>query len=400
MLVYMYKSHLETQIYKHNTLHNLNHCLIRPLFRSYGTKQIRPTTDSLEFRTEFLKNKCGLSGKALITVSKCLTFDSSNTRPDSVLDLFRSFGFTQTSIARIVSIRPRCLEEYIPENAFKPKLDFLLSKDLTQAEVVAIVTQNPHILTSSLHNHIIPSLELLLSITGCYPNVAAVLKCNPYVLTDNQKSFLLNTNSLIALGVPPSQILKLVKTCRGLFCKPHDKFRKAVFKLKDMGFDLKSSYFLNAIHTMCFVSDSTWESRCLLFRSFGFSNDEILSMFKKLPQIMCYKEKTINTKMEFFLNKLQWTLSRFLNNPAVLVYSLEKRIIPRCSVLQVLVSKNSTSKSYMLSTIFAMSERKFIENFVTAHKDEVPGVVEAYQGKLRYDEYTFKPKGQLRLKPA
>ncbi|KAK1369183.1 hypothetical protein POM88_035275 [Heracleum sosnowskyi] len=159
-----------------------------------------------------------------------------------------------------------------------------------------------------------------------------------------------------------------------------------------MGFDLESSYFCKAVRTLCYVTESAWESRCVVFRSFGFSDSEILSMFKKLPHIMSYSEKILNEKMEFFLNKMQWTPLRLLSSPVVLDYSLKKRTIPRCSVLQVLVSKNRTSESYMLSTLLVMSEKKFIKHFVTAHKDEVPGVVKAYQGKLTFDEYTFKQK--------
>ncbi|KAL8108532.1 uncharacterized protein LOC141673826 [Apium graveolens] len=157
-----------------------------------------------------------------------------------------------------------------------------------------------------------------------------------------------------------------------------------------MDFDLDSSYFNHALRALCFTPDSTWESRCALFQSLGFSNHEILSMFKKMPGLMLYNKKTITGKMEFFLNKLQWTPFRLSSYPSVLGYSLEKRTIPRCSVLEVLVSKSNTSESYMLSTILAMTDRKFIINFVTPYKDKVPGVVEAYQGMLRFDEYTFK----------
>lgn len=120
-------------------------------------------------------------------------------------------------------------------------------------------------------------------------------------------------------------------------------------------------------------------------------------MFKKLPPVMSYTEKNIKEKMEFFLNKLQWTPFRLSSYPAVIAYSLEKRTIPRCSVLQVLVIKNITSETFTLSSILVMAERKFFEDFVIAHKDEVPEVLEAYQGKLRFDEYTFKQTGHVSL---
>lgn len=164
-----------------------------------------------------------------------------------------------------------------------------------------------------------------------------------------------------------------------------------------MGFDLSSSYFISAVKALTLINDSAWDSRCELFRSFGFSDYEILSMFKKLPSIMCFSEKKIIQKMEFFLYKLQWPLSRLVSNPAVVNYSLEKRTIPRCSVLQVLVLRNCTSRRFMISTILAMTEQRFVKDFVNPHKDKVPEVVEAYKGKVIFDEYTFKQKGELSL---
>ncbi|KAK1369188.1 hypothetical protein POM88_035280 [Heracleum sosnowskyi] len=394
MLVCLCKSHLQTLIPE---LHIL-HFLTRPISRSYRPKRII-TKDSLEFTNSFLKNKCGLSGKALIKASKFFDFNSSYPRPDSVLDLFRTYGFPPSSITKIITYYPRILQCY-PHKAIQPKLDYLLSISASQSEVVDIVTKFPNILKRSLCNHLIPFVNQLKCLTGCYPSVVAFLKCNPVVLGMNTtNSTLLNIKFLVTLGVSHSQILKFLKMYGHAPNMPNDKFRDVVLKLKDMGFDLESSYFLTALRSLTCINDSTWKSRCVLFKSFGFSDQETVSMFKNLPTVMCYTEKTIIDKLEFFLNKLQWTTYRLSNCPAVLTYSLEKRTIPRCSVLQVLASKNITSKSRMLSSIVIMTDREFIKNFVTAHKDEVPGIMEAYQGKLRFDEYTFKQKGQLRLKP-
>lgn len=61
--------------------------------------------------------------------------------------------------------------------------------------------------------------------------------------------------------------------------------------------------------------------------------------------------------------------------------------------MQVLVLKSSTSESYNLSTVLWMTESTFFKNFVSAHKVELPELIEACQGKLKFDEYTFKQKG-------
>ncbi|KAK1359432.1 hypothetical protein POM88_043906 [Heracleum sosnowskyi] len=370
MLVCLYKSQLQTLIL------NLN---LRPFVRNYRTKRII-TTDSSEFRNSFLKKQCGLSGKSLIRASKHVNFDSSNQRPHSVVNIFRIFGFPPSNITKIITRYPRILQCY-PHKAIQPKLDFLLSILASQSDVVDTVTRNPFILERSLDNHLIPFVNQLKCLTGCYPSTAAFLKCNPVVLTkNNSESSMLNIKFLVTLGVPSSQILKVLKMYGHASTTPHDRFRDVVLKIMDMGFDLSSSYFLHALRTLTFMEDSTWESKCVLLKSFGFSDQEILFMFKRLPQVMCFSEKAIIMKLEFFLNKLQWTTFRLSSNPGVLAYSLEKRTIPRCYVLQALVLKSSSNESYSLSTILSWSDRRFIEYFVTAYKDEVPEIMEAYKG--------------------
>ncbi|KAK1369057.1 hypothetical protein POM88_035149 [Heracleum sosnowskyi] len=390
----MYNSHLQTLTFRHQ---KLNHCSIRPIICSVSTKTIVPTNvDSSDFKISFLENKCGLSGKALVNACKYLDFDSSNQRPDSVLQLLQTFGFPPDSITKIIAREPLLLKKYHPQNILKPKLDYLFTVFHPQAEVVAVITRNPGILLRSLTNHLIPSVNLLNSVTGSYTNTLYVLKTNPSILGHNlSKTLLLNTQFLSTLGVSHSQIINILRSY-GRFpalAQPHDKFCNFVLKLKDMGYDLETSRFRRAVRISWCLTDSKWESRCVLFRRFGFSDHEIMSMFKKLPEIMVYTDKIINEKLHFFLNKLRWTPSRLSYYVHDLSYSLEKRIIPRCSVLQVLVSKSSMSESYTLSSILKMTEKGFIEVFVTAHKNKVPSVMEAYQGKLRFDLYTYKQKG-------
>lgn len=139
----------------------------------------------------------------------------------------------------------------------KPKLDFVLSISQSKDEVV-LVTETPLVLTKSLNNYLKPSFSLLNSVTGSNPNTLSVLKCNPHRLNHNiPKSFLLNTQFLLTLSVPHSQTLKMLRTYGQVLGTTQDKFRNVVLKLVDMGFDLKSSYFLHALHSLAYNNNST-----------------------------------------------------------------------------------------------------------------------------------------------
>jgi mTERF domain-containing protein len=63
-------------------------------------------------------------------------------------------------------------------------------------------------------------------------------------------------------------------------------------------------------------------------------------------------------------------------------YSLEKRIIPRCSVVQVLLLKGSTNENFSLSYVLFRAEERFLKIFVTKHLNQVPQLLSVYQGKV------------------
>lgn len=369
-------------------------------FRTYTYRTIctTATTNTFPLKTTFLK--FGLSEKTHFRASNVVPLQSCSdkNRPGAVLKLFQDFGFSQTDITRINSKQPHILT-FHPDKYIKPKLDFLVSITKSESDVVSIVSKNPLILKRSLNNHLVPFFGMLKSATGSDENAAAAIICNPFLLSFClSASFLQNIEFLQIVGVPQSQILKLITKYGQAVGEQHGKFCKVVLKVKDMGFDVSSSYFLDAVRTLSFLSDVAWESRCEIYRSYGFSDDDIFTMFKKHPTVMSYSEKRIRELLEFFVYKLGWSPSRLSNSPNVLQYSLHHRIVPRCSVLQALVSKKCNNKSMMVTSLLAMTDSRFLEEFITAYKDEVPEVMDAYGGKLRFDEYNFEPERKAKFK--
>ncbi|KAL8104479.1 uncharacterized protein LOC141677196 isoform X2 [Apium graveolens] len=332
------------------------------IINSNKTISLAVTTDSLTLTTPLLEQSSDENGH------------------NSVIKLFETFGFSETHISRIIRKQRRILTCH-PQSYVKPKLDFLLSITHSQSDVGDIVAKNPVMLTKSLKNHIIPLFTSLKSVTGSDQDAVAAIKRNPFLLSNCiSTTFLQNFEFLQKLGVPQIQIVKLITEYGQSIGENHDKLCKVLLKVKDMGFDLSSSYFLDAVRSFSFLSDLAWESRCEMFRSFGFSDDDIIAMAKKHPVIMSYSERRMQELLEFFVQKLQWSATRLSTTPNVLRYSLKRRIIPRCSALQALVSSNCKSKRLMLTYIVTMTESKFLESFVTAYKDEVPEVMDAYLG--------------------
>ncbi|WZZ13390.1 hypothetical protein YC2023_106479 [Brassica napus] len=60
---------------------------------------------------------------------------------------------------------------------------------------------------------------------------------------------------------------------------------------------------------------------------------------KRYPQCLGLSVETVKKKTEFLVNGMNWPLKAVVSNPAVLGYSLEKRMAPRCNVIKALMSK-------------------------------------------------------------
>lgn len=69
------------------------------------------------------------------------------------------------------------------------------------------------------------------------------------------------------------------------------------------------------------------------------------------------------------------------NYPNILLFSLEKRIVPRFAVMQVLMSRCVIQKQLNLYTLLVGSELNFLNKFVTKYEEVVPELLMAYQGK-------------------
>ncbi|EEF51814.1 conserved hypothetical protein [Ricinus communis] len=366
----------------------------------------------------YLQKSRGLSLESAVSASKKLELDSTK-KPDLVLNLLRKYGLTQThikylitnrpillladkdntlksnlevfkslgisgnSLAKMLSKEPRVLDvdaktvvEFFRENGFsdkqitiltmkrpilylcrahknfKPKLEFFKSLGFSELDIAQILSAEPYILERSLENTIMPCVQVLRRVVGDDSNVLKVIKASYRILEVNVKKMLEPNMLLLANhGVPES-------------------------------FDIE------AVRSMSMTNKALWDRKLEAYRSFGLSNDEIHLAFKLQPMCMLSSEKKIRKLMDFFVNKLNISPSVISKNPNLMLLSLEKRILPRCSVLNILMSKELINEGFKLIYMLRMTEKMFGKNVVTKYQDLVPEIVEAHQGRVEFQGFS------------
>jgi mTERF domain-containing protein len=191
-----------------------------------------------------------------------------------------------------------------------------------------------------------------------------------------------NIALLRQLGAPPSTISYLVTTHPSSAFSKHTKFVEAVQQVMEMGFDPMKMLFVEAIQVLLKMKKPKLESRFELYKRWGWSKDMALAAFKRFPKCMQSSEEKITKTMDFLVNKIGWPSANIATYPVVINLSLEKRIIPRCSVVQILLAKGLIKNNLALGTFLLPTERKFLEKFVIRFRDDVPQLLNVYEGKM------------------
>ncbi|XP_068664102.1 transcription termination factor MTERF6, chloroplastic/mitochondrial-like [Aristolochia californica] len=356
----------------------LNHSIF-PNFSLRSISSLSNAGNESTFTYSYLVKSCGLSPDSAHSAAQKLNLkDSLNS--DLVLTFFRDQGFTKMQIKTIVCKSPALLAAK-PSTTLKPKFEFLRRLGLSRSCVAKIVSGDPSILRRSVASHMVSSIAFLRTILHTDENIISALKRSTRILVYRPDKIMPpNIEVLTSHSVPLSNIAKLVKLQPGVLMGEPSRLNGIVLKLKDMGFAPLRMMFIRALRVSMTINKLNWEKKLEAFRSLGWSDDEILAAIRVEPFCMANSEKKIRKVMEYFVKEWGFEPSAVSKRPIVLALSLEKRIVPRCSVLQVLQSKGLIKSSLSLFPILELNEKKFLEKFIIKYKEEAPEILKHMSG--------------------
>ncbi|XP_059652927.1 uncharacterized protein LOC132300021 [Cornus florida] len=348
---------------------------------SSALKSVSSTANQHSFTVDYLIKSCGFPPEKALSASKRMKFETPD-KPDSVMAFFRNHGFTETQIAVLIRKLPRLLLSD-PEKTLLPKIEFFHSKGVSTEDIVKILSATPAILRRSLENHVIPSYNFLKELLKSEEKTnAAIKQQSRLLLYDLHISVAPNIEALREIGMPESIIVSFFTNQSSAFRGNADRFKEMVEEVKKMGFNPTTMMFGEAIHALRAITKSNWERKVEVYKKWGFSEDDILVAFRKRPRFMVVSDDKITRIMGFFVNKLGWESSIIARRPVLLCLSLERRIIPRCSVYQILLSKGLIKKGFGLIKMMDSPESYFLEKFVKKYEEEAPELLKLYQDKL------------------
>ncbi|KAM7472615.1 hypothetical protein LguiA_010798 [Lonicera macranthoides] len=296
---------------------------------AHSDKSSSPLLSLSSFTVEFLVNSCGLPLEDAFSASKKLQLKQNNSQKyESVLLLLRSFHFSDTHITKLLIKFPKILQMKV--NNVTPKLEYLSDNGFSGPLLPDLIVSNLGFSTGSLNRSIKPTLEFLKKYLQTNDKVVFAAKRTSRLRTTDLKGTTeRNIEFLLSEGVTVT-----VRT------------------VKELGLDPTIPKCVEAIRVLLSMNNSTWNRKLHLFKSLGWSEEEIWSVFKRQSICLALSEENIRRTMDFY----------------------------------VLESRKLLKKKFKISTLFRLPEKVFLEKFVDKHLDQIPNLLEVYRGTITVEK--------------
>ena len=143
--------------------------------------------------------------------------------------------------------------------------------------------------------------------------------------------------------------------------------------------------FLLAFQAFRVMTKSTLDKKTSAYLKWWYV-EEMRSAILTSPLCLLLSKGKFTATMRFLVKKMGKESAWIAGRPALLSLSLEKRIIPRYSVVEVLLSKGLITTDFSLSAVFQSTGNMFLQKFVNPYEEEAPELFNLYQKKVRISE--------------
>ncbi|KAE9594247.1 putative transcription regulator mTERF family [Lupinus albus] len=261
---------------------------------------------------------------------------TSDPKSFAVSYLINNFGFSPESALKASN----CVH-FKTQQKPDSVLTFFRNHGFSDSDLFSVIRKEPWLLSCDTHKRVLPKFQFLISKGASTSDIVRVVTVNPRFLKPSLENCIIPAYEL-----------------------------NTVLELKCLGIDPSKSYFADAMLAKRATTGLQWSDKIDTFKKWGWSDETILEAFKKQPMCMLTSSQKVDKVMRFWVNKLGWDSSHLVKAPGIFGYSLEKRIIPRASVINYLLSKGLRKESSSFLTPFFMTDESFLEKFVMCFDDE------------------------------
>ncbi|KAK1619863.1 hypothetical protein QYE76_025380 [Lolium multiflorum] len=328
-----------------------------------STAAAASTTPAQFVVEDYLVASCGLAPAKALRASKHLSHLNSPANADAVRAFLADAGIAKADIASAIARLPRLLCSSV-DKTLTPRLAQLLDMGLSPPQISRLYALVPSIFLSPAQ---IPRLAFYLSLLGSYDKVEAAIRFNLCLLSWNIDTVKLNIAFLQQCGLTCDDIADLYargRSSTNLLTRSLEHVKGMVACIeRRLGVSCDSGMFKAALVTVCNQRPERITAKLeSLERALGYS--EARMAVCKLPTILNPSELTLGNRVEFMRTEFGLEPSYIAQRPAILMYNLQRRLIPRHFVIHVLKAKGLFKRDIDLFYVFCTTHNKFVDRYL------------------------------------
>ncbi|RLM79635.1 uncharacterized protein C2845_PM12G27190 [Panicum miliaceum] len=330
---------------------------------------------------DYLVSSCGLTPARARKVSKYVSRLRSPVKPDAVRAFLAGIGLAEADVAAAVASYPQLLSAKVDET-LTPRIAQLREIGLSPPQISRLITVAPEVLFSPVK---ISRLAFYLSFLGSYDRVHSALNRSGYLLRPDLETVVRpNIAFLRQCGLTDDDIGKhFLMRSRMLLTQPQ-RVKEIATRAEELGVPHNSVTFKHAMYILYSLNAGRLTAKLsFLKKVIGCSEAELSNVLCKLPTVLTRSESKIGRVVEFLKVEVGLEPSYVLQRPAILGYSIERRLRPRHCVLRILKAKGFLSKQFDFYNAVCTTEEGFVEKFLLPYNKSVPGLIEAYAAACR-----------------
>ncbi|CAD5172770.1 unnamed protein product [Musa acuminata subsp. malaccensis] len=327
---------------------------------------------------EYLVSSCGFHPDQAAKASKLLGRVESRHQPDSVLGLFKSYGFDNTQVKKVISANPRWLLLDV-EKTLAPKFRALQDLGFSCSDITHLVRSNNDVISDKSQT-ILSNIQLWQGLLGSNDLLMKICKRNRWFLRYSiEKRIQPNIEILRDCGMTDQKLPMILRQYPLLITRNAETLKALISRVEGLGVARTSGMFLVILSVLQSVSEKNFKAHLEFFKGFGWSEDDFLAAFRKAPTFVRFSLKCLQRKMEFLVNEAGCAPSYLALRPDFLLMSLEKKLMPRHRIVTGLKSRGVCISNLSILTYMKYTEKQFLEKFVNCYK-EYPELIELYNG--------------------
>ncbi|KAL6912126.1 hypothetical protein ACP4OV_000931 [Aristida adscensionis] len=326
---------------------------------------------------DYLVSSCGLTPAQARKASKHLSHLKSPEKPEAVRAFFAGSGISKADAAAAIAVFPLILCSRV-DKTLTPRIAQLRDMGMSPSQISQAIATIPRMLISP---QMMSRLEFYLSLLGSYDKVHTAMKrCNFYLVTvDLERVVKPNMAFLRQCGLDNCDFVKIFTLAPRLLLLPTERLKEIVACADMLCVPRNSPTFRYALVSINSIKPEKVGTRSdMLKKALGCSEAELGIAVRKMPNVLNFTERRLNQSVNFLKMEVGLEPNYIVHRPALLCYSMKKRLMPRHYVLKILKAKGLVEKDPDYFSAVCYSDKKFVKKFLDPYKESVPGLADAY----------------------